>query len=287
MRDGAAIVVAGLALRIMVDDAGKRPLLGGPAITAALGASRHGGPVHLLAALPSDLSAADLDLLRLVDPGSVALPRLPWPALTIMAPPVLGERRIPRVVGDPTVWRVAWSPAEIDGRPLILASADPQWYIDLLVSCRPRMIMMDIHGEWAAYRARALNTCLRRADLVTITEQEYAALPKEVLHGVRLGFAGHQVLILKRGARGIRILSDGARRDLPAPAVPLGIQSDLGAGDLLIGALGAALSRAALPWTVEVVQHAYEEVCPSIALLLTSASFDDFVARIANELHHP
>jgi sugar/nucleoside kinase (ribokinase family) len=281
MNDRPEVVVAGLLLRLVLTDgpAPAPPALGGPALAAALGARLLGGRVRLLAAVPAELGPAEQQLLRRLDPEGAFLRPLPFAALRWVGARVQGDNGRAEVVGDPVAWRAEPPYPDLRGRTLVLANGDPKWYAQLLQAGRPRFVALDVHGEWVlAHRAAALQACLSRAHLLTITRRDFEALPSQVLPGVRAGRRGGPALVVKDGARGVRLHADGQRRDRPAPPVAR-VLTDVGAGDLLLGALAAALAPGPCPPGLDDLTRAYDRCAPTVGALVGSEDWPSFVAR--------
>lgn len=228
------VVVAGLS---MLMTAANATIIGGPAIYAALGVRHSGISTALLTAVGQDLTDADAAVAAFVDDEHAPLrKKLARPMINWSSPAILGDTGGGTLSDDPSLWRAM--PADndsINGSALILANGDPAWYQALLTTCTPSLIFMDAHMEWLRVREKALNACMQKAQVITITETEYKALPLASKSGVTFG-GDDKVLIIKRGAQGVTILAEHQRRDLPPPS-PTVIRTDVGCGDLLIGLL--------------------------------------------------
>ncbi|MBO9537890.1 hypothetical protein [Herbaspirillum sp.] len=242
------VIVAGLSMKMKVENAA--PIIGGPAIYAALGVRYTAINTTLLTAVGRDLTDADNAIAASVDDGYIPLrKKLPRPMITWNGPAILGSMGKGTLSDNPSLWR-AMPPEDYSmaGHTLILANGDPDWYETLLASYTPSLVFMDAHIEWLRMREKSLNVCLQKAHVVTITETEYKALPLSAKSGV--SFGGHdKVLIIKRGSQGITIMAGNECRELPSPN-PIAIRTDVGCGDLLIGLLAGhflSSSSAELP----------------------------------------
>jgi sugar/nucleoside kinase (ribokinase family) len=122
--------------------------------------------------------------------------------------------------------------------------------------------------------------CLRQVQLVTITAKDMAALPPEVLRGVRAGKPGGPALVVKRDVRGVSIIVNGECRNLPPPTLQMPVRTDAGAGDVLLGGLAVHLSRSQESLSIDRVQQAYEACRPAVAGLLSSASVSAYVQEL-------
>lgn len=272
------VVVAGLSMQMALG--GGEAVLGGPAIYAALGVGLVNRRTALLSAVGQDLSDADEAIVALVDderaPQRKSLAR---PMITWRSPAVLGDTGRGTLSDDPSLWRAMPSNGHsLDGGALVLANGDPDWYQSLLSQHTPALIFMDAHMEWLRMRERALNACLKKADVVTITETEYKALPLSAKSGVDWG--GHdKALIIKRGAHGVTLLVGRQRRDLPPPA-PLMVRTDVGCGDFLIGLMAGhfmAANQSPPEPLIDLLSHAYLDSLQDLAPLLESDSPKFFI----------
>lgn len=265
----------------MNTDGSNAYVLGGPAIYAALGV-RHGGlPVRLLTALGNDLDDTDKAVLDCIDDRADRLMMvLPYPMIAWNSPAVLGDHGKGRLSDDPARWRVMpVSMAAIDAQPLILANADPDWHQLLLAAARPSCVFMDVHMEWLRFREKALHACMQKANVITITETEYKALPLAARSGGV--FSGEdKAVIIKRGRQGVTIVAQRQQHDFPPPS-PSHIGTDVGCGDLLIGLLAAhALKRAdsGLPLaSIDRLGQAYLDSLTELARLIESDSPSTFL----------
>lgn len=277
-------VVAGLSMRMAT--AGT-PIIGGPAIYAALGVRHSGISTTLLTAVGQDLTDADVAVAAFIDDEHAPLTkRLARPMITWRSPAILGDTGRGALSDDPSLWRAMPSDNHsIDGGALILANGDPDWYQALLTMCSPSLIFMDAHMEWLRVREKALNACLQRAHVITITETEYKALPPAAKSGVALG-GNDKALIIKRGAQGITILAGHQRLDLPPPAPAL-IRTDVGCGDLLIGLLAGHFiaSFSMEPQTlIDHLSQAYLNSLPQLSELIESDSPCAFIDHRISQL---
>jgi hypothetical protein len=278
------VVVAGLSMQMTTAGAA---IIGGPAIYAALGVRHAGISTALLTAVGQDLTVADSAVAAFVDDEHVPLrKRLARPMITWRSPAILGDTGRGTLSDDPSLWRAMPSVGHnIDGAALILANGDPDWYQALLTTCAPSLIFMDAHKEWLRMREKALNACLQKAHVVTITETEYKALPLAAKSGVTFG-GDDKALIIKRGAQGVTILAGHQRRDLPPPA-PTVIRTDVGCGDLLIGLLAGHFiaSFSMEPQTlIDHLSQAYLNSLTQLSELIESHSPRAFIDHRISQL---
>jgi hypothetical protein len=254
--------------------------LTGPVVAAGLGASLRGRDVRLLAAIPGDATSCDREFIRQVDPEGQFLSPVAERPLRWAGKRIVAETGAWEIQGDARRWRAPLPPEARSGMPLVLANGDPAWYAELLTSARPSFVAIDVEAAWAPYRGEALNTCLTRANLITVTATDLRLMPKRVWRDVRAGHRGAPAaLLIKHGREGISVLADGRKRDLPPPTAPDRVVTDVGAGDLLLGALSACLSREAGPLSLDAVEGAYRGAIPILAELLHEGDFADFARR--------
>jgi hypothetical protein len=268
--------------------AGNTAVIGGPAVYAALGVRHAGIGTALLTAVGNDLTDADNAVAAFIDDASAPLRKtLPRPMITWRSPAVLGDTGRGALSDDPSLWR-AMPPDghSMDGCALILANGDPNWYQALLTTCAPSLIFMDAHMEWLRMREKALNACLQKAHVITITETEYKALPLSARSGV--SFGGHdKALIIKRGAQGVTIMAEHQRRELPPPA-PSVVRTDVGCGDLLMGLLAghfmASLAAEPRQALIDRLSRAYMDSLAELAELIESDSPQTFIDHRISQL---
>lgn len=236
------MLVAGLTLRMRLAPplAGHEVAwLGGPAITAGLGARLHShGPVRLATTVPRHLEPGDDELLTMVDPGWRACPsveRRDRPALTFVTSRVMRDSAGRVEGGDPAAWMPGPAALCSDAKCIALANGDPRWYARNL-SKRAQLILVDVHGEWLPVRGSEFLTLIGLADVVFYNERDTDRLPPGALGKLRT-----RTCVVKRGSRGVRIRTGEISADLPPPELPGPLLTDVGAGDLLLGAVAGLL----------------------------------------------
>lgn len=277
-------VVAGLSMQMTTTGA---TVIGGPAIYAALGVRHAGISTALLTAVGQNLTDADTAVLAFVDDEHAPLrKKLARPMINWRSPAILGDAGRGVLSDDPSLWRAMPSDNDsINGSALILANGDPAWYQALLATCAPSLIFMDAHMEWLRVREKALNACLQKARVITITETEYKALPIAAKSGVTFG-ENDKALIIKRGAQGVTILTGHQRRDLPPPA-PAVVRTDVGCGDLLIGLLAGhfiATFSMGSQTLIDRLSQAYLNSLTQLSELIESESPRAFIDRRIDQL---
>jgi hypothetical protein len=280
-QDGAdaPILVAGMVWLMVEQRRGETltdAVLTGPAVGAAMGVRACNQSTEMLIAVPDSGQPGWRRLLSLLDPVERLWTTRREPPLRWIAPPVIGESRSWKLEGDPRKWIATCDPYLLSGRVLTLANGSPSAYADLLEKASPRWVAMDIDACWAASQSLALNRCVRRVNLVTITRRDYEELPSQVLAGTKAGQPGGAALIIKAGATGIMVNAQGETRLLPAPAVSGEVKTDVGAGDFLLGILSAHLGPRCISCSVEEIECAYWEACPLLVQLLECNRFTGF-----------
>ena len=250
-------------------------VLTGPAIGAALGLLHFAQSPQLVVAVPESTNRADRRYINAIDPRGRLLCPKPLPPLVWAAGAIVGDERRWALRGDPRHWGVACHPSELHGRTLVLANGHIGSYAGLLRAGRPRFVAMDINVGWVPSQVLALGQCLRRAHLVTITRSDLERLPRAATSGTGLGEPGGAALLVKAGPAGVTLVAGGHSCMLPPPEVAR-LQTDVGAGDLLLGCLAALLGHTPVPLSAKHVEHAYAKVRPVLSRLLQSDGFDAF-----------
>jgi hypothetical protein len=242
--------------------------IGGPLIMAGLGLRSAGEKSFLLGAISSSHSAEDLALLGNFESGASNLRVLQIAPLVLSTPRLLGASSSYQIRGDPALWRGSTSvPKEVN--KLVLANADPAWYAQLLAhSRRDSQVFIDIHSQWIKFRPSETLSCLRAANVVTLTESELQLLPRQVVVQAHLGLQGGPALVIKYGASGCLVRANGREAIVPAPVLLRPASHDVGAGDLLLGLL-AAHCPFKPEIEVEDLVLAYERSMPFLAQFLS------------------
>lgn len=234
------VLVAGLTLRIVPE--GGDPYLGGPVPAAAAGAAAMGMRPACRTAVGNDLSAAEERMMsRLCGPDGLARVAAPQP---VMAAPALMGASSARVARE-AILRFAYpAQAAPPGLPLVLLNGDPERHLELIrASWAGVPILLDCYRDWLVVRRQAMAACIRASAVVTATEAELELMPADCRVAIAdlLGRGG--ILVRKNGAAGVVVEGGGEKRVLPAPDVGA-VVTDVGAGDLLAGALATALPGA-------------------------------------------
>jgi len=227
------VFVCGLSFRVRI--ASFQAMIGGPAIYSALGVLNTGISPQLITAFGNNLTTDDRRVIDAIDPQAYSrYPVKPMPMIEWRSSAILGETGKGQLSADPEQWTKVPEIGEVaDTTILVLANGDPVVYSKLLAVVKPTLIFMDVYSEWLKYRSKEVGECLRKADVVTMTEREYSLLPKLALSGITFG-QDNKILVLKRGAKGVSIVVSGEVHDLP-PASPSFVYSDVGCGDFLLG----------------------------------------------------
>jgi hypothetical protein len=250
-------------------------VLTGPAVGAALGVRAWNRPTDLLIAVPNATPAGAQRLLRLLDPEGHLWTNRREPALQWFAQPIISDRQCWTLQGDPRKWVADCDPALLYDRVVTLANGNPSVYADLLEKASLRWSAIDIDGRWSPSQPAALNRCLRRVNLVTITRRDYEQVHGHVFAGTKIGQSGGAAVVIKAGADGIIVKAEGETRLLPAPASEK-VTNDVGAGDFLLGLLTARLGSCCSPCSVAEIESAYRDALPLLARLLESDGFTSF-----------
>ncbi len=227
----------------------RRDLPGGSALYFALGA-RHFGPVLAAGAVGDDGEP----LLRLLDEAGVdraSVASCPGPSYRWRAQHSPGAE-VPaseeQALGVYLSWRPRLSPAAAVSPLLFLGSMPPQRQLEVLeqMSSAP-FVAIDTMRDFIAWDRPGLERILPRAQLLFANEAEMLELtPDGSGDASRAGRRacrrwGLLAVVLKRGARGVRLLWDGGESDFEArPGVR--VVDPTGAGDALAGALMGQLA---------------------------------------------
>lgn len=285
-KPGLSVVVAGLVW-VMGSVSDAQPftheVLVGPAVGAALGVRAAGAVPEFLVAISDSLSDTARRLIRALDASGHLIRLRHALPLRWSANPVLADTRRWHLDGDPRPWFATCDPTLLTDRVLVLANGNPSAHADLLETGRQSFAVIDIDASWAASQVPALRRCLRRAQLVTITQGDYARLPSDLLAGSGLGQRHGAALVIKSGEGGVTVIAEGEQRQLPAPVFEGPIGTDIGAGDVLLGILGARLGLQLSPISAEDIESAYRAALPVVARLLQSADFIRFADALLEQ----
>jgi hypothetical protein len=275
----SSLVVAGLVW-LMRRNGPQDEVLAGPAIGAALGVHMLGAQPELLVAVPASLPKPALRLIEALDTSRRLWRHRHVPPLRWSCNSIRGDASRGALQGDARGWIATCDPDCLRDRILVLANGNPSAYVDLLENGRPRFAAIDVDASWAPSQQAALNKCLRLVQLATITRHDYEKLPSRVLAGTKLGQREGGVLIIKSGADGVTLLADGKSQAMPPPVIDDQLNTDIGAGDLLLGLLATRLGLASQPTLIHEVEFAYREVLPVVGRLLQSDGFAEFADAI-------
>jgi hypothetical protein len=279
----ADIAVAGLIMRMQPYDEAFRPLsstLCGPVVLAGIGARIHRSAVRLLTLLPADLSQVDKQVISCIDPiGNLCSPSV-LPAISWVGPAVSSRKSKPRILGNPAQWHVNLCAETLNCRAIILTSADPKGYIDILSKVQRSFVSLDLQSDMILNRSKILDECLRHIDLITVTEHDLAAIPRHFISNY-INSVRNPFLIIKRAERGITVRHMGNMIDLPAPEITV-LRNDVGAGDLLVGALTAEIIGKK-EYTFRGVCEAYHKCTSTVARLLSASHLEMFIHDCVKE----
>lgn len=282
------MLVAGLTLRVQLVPPLPEyaaPRLCGPALTAGLGARLFSDrPVKLATTLPRRLEPADDEILAAIDPDwskSPSVEHRDRPALTFVAPRVLGDLAGRIEGGDPTAWMPTPMALRSDARCIVLANGDPRCYARNLTR-HSQLILMDVHGEWLSVRGPEFLTLFELADVVFYNERDTSRLPTGAL-----GILNARTCVVKRGSGGVSVRAGKIIADLPAPKLPGPLLTDIGAGDLLLGAVAGLLSASDFSSTNlhSAVCEAYSAFLPTLGLYL-AGGLSEVLLQVRNR-HQP
>lgn len=271
------VKISGLAMRFSSHDTGKLSVIAGPAIYCALGFALTGGNVQLLTCLSKDVRSDELEPLAAMGVDFSAIGRSTAPSL-ILDIAAMRERKATFHIGNPLSWAgpdsVVFDPADI----AVAANGDPHWLMTTLRRQRPGFLALDLHVAWMRSRQTALRYCIEAADLVSGTGEEFQALAKS---GIQLP-AGC-VQLIKHGPRGVVLTDSVSSRVLPPPVLDSPFESDVGAGDFLLGLLVGTALRSGLVQRagIDGLAAAYSACVAHLRLLLGSQDPAAFYRALA------
>ncbi|MBD8902554.1 hypothetical protein MBTS_09950 [Methylobacterium bullatum] len=138
---------------------------------------------------------------------------------------------------------------------------------------------MDLHLDWIRTRPRQTAAIVDLCDFISGTEEELIALGAESIERARQRGA---VILIKMGAQGVTLTQYTRRYDLPPPCVPVTL-NEIGAGDLLFGALASVPSLLTTPGErLQKFKEAYLAASPLIEKLLRSDGPEELYILISD-----
>ena len=267
MTELADVLIAGLTLRIEPHD--QPTYFGGPVMSALRGAQASGMSVQCRTALGRDVSDSEAMAL-LESAGSGCIARVSRLQPVFRASPIMGQS-----TGSASDVSAFAYPLHGDqsSTPLILVNADPRWHLAFLKASNPnRAVLIDLYAPWATLRRRELASCLAYATAVTGTAKEFSELTSECQYALSAAVERGALIVTKRGADGISIHDKFQKLSMPAPQIRR-VRTDIGAGDLLAGALGAGFENGRA--TVEAFTSAYRKAEKALSALLGESSGEE------------
>ena len=239
-------------------------LLGGSACFAAIAASFHTSPVHLVGIVGADFPQEHLDLLARHGVTLEGIERSEGSTFSWSGEyhENMNERTTHKVaVNVLEGWKVK-VPEAIAGAPLaVLANMSPDNQLEMLDQLRaPAFVMADTMDLWISIANERLHEVLKRIDLFVINEseaREFCGTSNLIVAGRRLLEKGPRHVVVKLGEFGSILfsredgagapagssLAEGGIRLFRCAALPLGDVADpTGAGDSFLGALAGHLA---------------------------------------------
>ncbi len=270
--------IHGVVMRMCVHGRPRASTLGGPLLMAGAGARCLGVRGVLVGAIPSECSSSEMEMIRAIAAPESTLITLDETPLAWHGPAICGQHTHRELLGAPQRWHHP-EPPPSPGR-VVLANADPNWSLPMLLRDRPRSIFADLDAAWGPSRIRSAAEIARRARIVTIGERDLGEWPEIKEASTH----DEGILVVKRGEHGLRVVLKGVQVELPAPIDTHEVLCDVGAGDLLIGLLGAAMPE---EMSIDRIVEAYGMARGIIRRLLSSGHPSDFLAEAAkHDLSH-
>lgn len=253
----APVTITGtIILNDTVSPAGRRySLLGGSATYAALAASRY-SPVLLVGAVGTDalgkLTAAFAG--RNVDLSGLTVSERPtFREVTVHRDLVGGTTPILSELHCYETWEPVMSATAGAAAICFIGSAPPAIQLKLLAQTHADVIGVDTMVSHLSAQPQDALSVLSQGDILFLNHEEFdlvtklLAIPSTGSFNVKrardvLEWADAQLLVLKRGAEGVFMLSRNQTFDLPAvPAAQ--VRDPSGAGDALAGGILGALGQ--------------------------------------------
>lgn len=275
-------IVAGLIMRMRTTD-GNHSFIGGPALYAAIGMRCMKVTSRIMAALGRDLTDKEKEIIQFFTYDDTCIEYVRHNTMNWLSSSILGNKRNGKTDGMPNLWRTENNFTKVNDSVLVLANADPEWYRKILENYQPQITLMDFNINWLSIRTLDLISCLKRVDIVTITQYEFNSLDKSIFQHFDLN--KNKYLLIKDGEKGTRLISK-EREEMLEPANPKYVHTDIGCGDLLIGLLGGYIHNSvtsAHELSFELIKNAYLNALPFITKLLESTNNEEFIQRILND----
>lgn len=268
-------LVTGVACSFHVNGLRSRQV-SGPVLYAAIGARLMGSTPALLTQVQDEEHRSFVGLCK--DFGfdvtrvSRATSGVEW-----CGPAICGDGDVAHVNGEPEPILDAHSAIGWPGA-LIIANSNPAIARRWMNFRGQAFTAIDLFYGWIKFLPKTCWTCARDADLVTLTRQEAGMFKAHGSIPLRAG----SIRITKCGPDGVYVEGHDEAVWLSAPIVR-GVHCDIGAGDLLLGALATAAHASPPEARLQAVVAAYTAICPTLSLLLGSRDPDSFIDALMRE----
>lgn len=242
----------------------------GPALYAAIGAQYVGTQTTLNTSVPFNAlnlfqgvcSSLGIDSSRVQGTDS----KVEW-----IGPAVAGDDEVAQVVGDPSSIVNSFEIASWPG-PIIIANTNPAEAIRWICKRGGGFTAIDLSYVWIRFLGRTCLDFVKHADLLTLTAKEAALLsslgPIDLKHNA--------ILVTKHGSNGVHVRGLEQEAWLPAPQVSH-VLCDIGAGDLLLGSLSAAIAGFPPNERFKLLVDTYSQIEAIMCSLLESSDPDVFL----------
>lgn len=263
--------IAGMAMRLARPD-GSLSAISGPLPYSLLGCAYLGGAPIALGTISDDVTSQELRAFDRWQINLTLLRRQSAPSLVLQRSTAAGRWQIE---GTPVAWSPRMAPASEED-VLYAAAIDPAWIVEVGMVQKRRLLAMDLQYEWMRARPRETARAVELCDFVSGTDFEFEQLPAACMRAL---YDKETILLLKHGPRGATLNFGQASIDLPPPSVR-SVRTDVGAGDLLFGALASATASSDNKEDLLFeLKDSYMASLPLIAALLESDGPEELYER--------
>lgn len=276
-------IISGLSIKFDVGITSTPDLLG-PALYAGIGAKIIGKSPDLITTISEDDMDFFFPLLEKLNIGSnfvTTINRKPllWKGVKVQNNQFLGN-----ISDSPNLW-CNYDLKKIPlGKPLFLANNHPKFNLFLVEQFKPSFLAIDLYKPFIDLYKKEIEICLQKSNLIMGTEFELACFSSIFIKNCLEN--PHTIIVCKKGPRGVDILNLNNVYHFPPPHVNK-VLCDLGAGDLLFGALSASYANIffdSFDNHIEKISNSYNQITPFIALLLEEPSPDHFFHSILEKI---
>ena len=262
-------IITGLSCSLTVDGRRMRHVTG-PALYAAIGAHCIGARPSLVTKVPHFAFQQFYEVCRhlQIDPTRVESTgsEVEW-----KGPAINDDSETALIRGEPDI-NIESNVLSAWQGGLIIANMNPitaRRWMDLR---RDKFTAIDLFHGWIRFLKGTCLECIRKADLVTLTAHEASMLGS--IGRLELNETG--ILVTKHGRKGVHVQGMDQAIWLPPPEIAFA-RCDIGAGDILLGALATAASQSSPENRFQAVIDAYLTITPTLHTLLDCRDPDCFI----------